>query len=60
MSEKQNIEVVMNITNAENLEKLMSKAIAEIIINRIEKLPDDIKEYAYNEVIRSLENNNSR
>ncbi|MGF7058998.1 hypothetical protein [Brassicibacter mesophilus] len=60
MSKKQNIEVVMNITNAENLEKLMAKAIAEIVINRIDKLPDEIKEYAYNEVLRSLENSNSR
>ena len=58
MSKKQHIEVVMNITNAENLEKLMSKAIAEIIINRIDKLPDEIKGYAYKEVMKVLDNNN--
>lgn len=57
MSKKQNIEVVMNITNAENLEKLIAKAIAEIVINRIDKLPDEIKEYAYNEVLREIKEN---
>ncbi len=54
MSKNKEIEVVMNFSNAEKLQTHMSKTIAEIIINRIDKLPDEIKGYAYSEVIKKL------
>lgn len=55
MPKSQQIEVKVNNPDTKVLGKLMSKAIAEIVINRLDKLPEEIKGYAINELIKHLE-----
>lgn len=55
MSKVQHIEVIVKAPDSKELEKLKSKAIAEIAVNRLDKLPEEMKGYAINELIKQLE-----
>ncbi|MTI68080.1 MAG: hypothetical protein FH753_15975 [Firmicutes bacterium] len=47
----QNIEVVVNIPDEEYAKKAVSKAIADIIENRINQLPEELRLKAYKDLI---------
>lgn len=50
------LKVEINIRNEENTEKLLAKAIADIVRNRIEELPKHLRVKAYENLIEKIKN----
>ncbi|WP_199872946.1 hypothetical protein [Inediibacterium massiliense] len=53
---QQKIKVIVNIPDKSVLEKRMARALAKVVIGRVNKLDIDERKIVYDEILRRLKN----